>query len=544
METEIKEVKEEAKEETKEEISEQPKTVANPGQQQQQQKRVETEEEREERKRLKRERKRERRKEKKKDKQRDLTKNGGVGEQPPPEPGRCCMWLVKRHRYCHMQRTKDSLYCKAHTPDPTRIVCPLDPNHTVDPAELEKHLKKCPGTRLQKASRLPYYKLDLNTGSDDESDVGSKNNSKKCGKMEDVCSLPTSGDKDSEPVDVESDADICKEADEKRAKLDLLGAMIPKVKAAYAEASRIIPSPPPLEQLYDKAIEDAIPDIEISRKHGPQLISIVAHMKKEGMLAQESASNPAFVELGAGNGKLSRLVGLCAGPPAARVLMVDRGRFRHKAERLLGEDEEKKKSASDIKFERVVIDIKDFDMVNAPFCDDADSLVAFGKHLCGSACDLSLRCLASWIRQAKEPKFCAMTVALCCFHKCEWKSYPSKKWLKSLGFGKREFDVLRTMTSWNTSEYATEKGLDGTNGVTDSKTASGEELLVDGMTKAQLREIGIQARHILAAGRVVFLRELGFDTKVIRYVDEKLSPENLLLLSTWKEDEREKKEKA
>lgn len=465
-------------------------------------KKVETEEEREERKRLKRERKRERRKEKKKDKQRDLTKNGGVGEQPPPEPGRCCMWLVKRHRYCHMQRTKDSLYCKAHTPDPTRIVCPLDPGHTVKPEELEKHLKKCPGTRLQKASQLPYYKLDLNTGSDTEGDDSTDS----------------------------KDTEICKETEEKKAKLDMMSVMIQKVKVAYAEAAKIIPSPPTLEQLYDKSIEDAIPDIEISRKHGPQLISIVAHMKKEGMLAPEAASNPAFVELGAGNGKLSRLVGLCAGPPAARVLMVDRGRFRHKAERLLGEDEEKKKSASDIKFERVVIDIKDFDMVNAPFCDDADALIAFGKHLCGSACDLSLRCLASWIRQAKEPKFCAMTVALCCFHKCEWKSYPSKKWLKSLGFGKREFDVLRTMTSWNTSEYATEKGLDGTNGVNTS-----EEQVVEGMTKAQLREIGIQARHILAAGRVVFLRDLGFDTKVIRYVDEKLSPENLLLLSTWKE---------
>lgn len=516
IEEEEKKIEEEEKVEgveKKEEVKDKPVVP------QQQQKRPETEEEREERKRLKRERKRERRKEKKKDKQRDITKNGGVGERPPPEPGRCCMWLDKRHRYCHMQRTKDSLYCKAHTPDPRRIVCPLDPNHTVDPDELEKHLKKCPGTRLQKASQLPYYKLDLNTGSDNEGEAEKDAASKE---------KAAGGEEEAQ-----ADADICKERDEKKAKLDLLGAMIQKVKVAYVEAAKIIPSPPTLEQLYDKAIEDAIPDIEISRKHGPQLISIVAHMKKEGMLAPEAAANPAFVELGAGNGKLSRLVGLCAGPPAARVLMVDRGRFRHKAERLLGEDEEKKKSASDIKFERVVIDIKDFDMVNAPFCDDADALIAFGKHLCGSACDLSLRCLASWIRQAKEPKFCAMTVALCCFHKCEWKSYPSKKWLKSLGFGKREFDVLRTMTSWNTSEYATEKGLDGTNGV----NAGEEQPVVEGMTKAQLREIGIQARHILAAGRVVFLRELGFDTKVIRYVDEKLSPENLLLLSTWKPKE-------
>ena len=462
---------------------------------------------------------RQKKKERRKEKKKDLTKNGGVGEQPPPEPGRCSMWLPKRHRYCHMQRTKGSIYCKPHTPDPGRIVCPLDPGHTVDPAKLEKHLKKCPGTRLQKANQLPYYKLDLNTGSDDDDEE----------------------EEEEEGSDGPS-ATIATEETKKKVKLDTMSVMIQKVRKAYIEASKIIPAPPPLEQLHDTAIEAAVSDTESSQKHGPQLISIVAHMKRAGMLAPDGGvERPAFVELGAGNGKLSRLVGVCAGPPPARVLMVDRGRFRHKAERLRTVEEEKmdenssvvtrKKVGVDAKFERVVIDIKDFDMVHAPFCNDADALIAFGKHLCGSACDLSLRCLASWVRQSEEKrKFCAMTVALCCFHKCEWKSYPSKKWLKGLGFTKQDFDVLRTMTSWNTSGYATEKGLDGTNAA-----ASGDsEQLIDGLTRAQRREVGIQARQILAAGRVVFLRDLGFDTKVVRYVDEKLSPENLLLLATWK----------
>jgi len=399
--------------------------------------------------------------------------------RPPPVEGRCSFWLKNRRRYCHMQRTRGSEFCSEHTPSPTRIPCPLDPHHTVDSTKLEKHLKRCPGTRLQKSCELPCFKLDANLG--------------------DPIDCPGDGD----PAAVAAAAaagggtkETATTASEKE-----LEVVLAKVRAAFPASERVAPAP--LEQLQCAKCDEADP--LCSAKHGKQHSSLVAHMLAANMIRGGGGDRSALVEMGAGRGRLSYVVSRCCPDGASRILLVDRGRFRHAVEHArqqpaLGDD-----------FRRVLIDIKDLDLAKAPLCETATHVCCFGKHLCGAACDMALRCAVAWAKQPNTTRECSIAIALCCFHRTEWRSYVGKDCLAANGsFTRADFDILRTITSWNTG----------------SRTA-------DGPSNPEKQQIGRMARHVLVAGRVAFLREAGFDVRVVQYVDEAISPENLLLLASF-----------
>lgn len=382
-------------------------------------------------------------------------------KRPPPQEGRCSFWLRGRHRYCHMQRTKGSAFCAEHSPNTARIPCPRDPHHTVDPAKLEKHLRKCPGTRLEKSAALPYFRRDANLGDD--------------------------------VVAAASSSTVTTASEE------AIEELLARVRAAFPESEAVAPAP--LQVLRCAQCDAADP--LCSAKHGDQHSSLVAHMLAAGMIrgcgAGEGEDSAALVEMGAGRGRLSYVVARCCPDGARRVLLVDRGRFRHAVEHArkqpsLGDD-----------FKRVLIDIKDIDLARAPLCERAERVTIFGKHLCGAACDMALRCADAWPRTE-----CSVAIALCCFHRVEWRSYVGKEWLARNGFGREDFDMLRTVTSWNTG----------------TRTADG------GFSNPEKQRLGRMARHILVAGRVAYLRERGFDARVVQYVEEATSPENLLLLAT------------
>jgi len=513
-------------------------------------------------------------------------KKDGVVARPPPEEGRCCMWLESRHRYCHMQRTRGSLYCKPHTPDAARIPCPLDPHHTVLPQDLEKHLKRCPGTALSRASQLPYYSKDCNAGSDSEEE-GKKDEAPSKGKGSESVTSPEkkrARGASEETVKESGDEDADEEALRKLAEAGIadadeavVRALAVKVAAGYEKACEVIPSleTAVIEQLHNDACDKF--DTESSRKHAAQHTSILAHMEKEGMLRR----NTVFLELGAGTAHMSHLISLCLCPsevvakperpphqpgqqqakgaegedskkkeeeevktadsaaksePAVKktetFVLVDRGRFRHKAERM------QKYANPGHVFERVLMDIRDLDLSRVDTFKAAPAMVAYGKHLCGAASDLALRCINSWFGDGNRPvphestsskRYCAIAIALCCFHCCDWRSYTNKAWLKSLGFTREDFTLLRSLTSWNTSNYPLVTATDAT----ASSTAATESTVDKGFTTSEKRRLGMQARHILVAGRVLYLRQRGFSTKIVTYVPEAISPENLLLLAVW-----------
>ncbi|KAF6718742.1 tRNA:m(4)X modification enzyme TRM13-like [Oryzias melastigma] len=86
-----------------------------------------------------------------------------------PLPDRCSFFVERKKRFCKMMVRKGQRFCGEHANAAEggsirRIVCPLDPKHTVAEDKLEKHLKKCNSRQKPK----PVYHVEnINAGPED-----------------------------------------------------------------------------------------------------------------------------------------------------------------------------------------------------------------------------------------------------------------------------------------------------------------------------------------------------------------------------------------
>ena len=87
-------------------------------------------------------------------------------------------------------------------------------------------------------------------------------------------------------------------------------------------------------------------------------------------------------------------------------------------------------------------------------------VIAIGKHLCGAATDLAINSLVNFVRNSvskteqninKNKHVLGMMIALCCHHRCSWKTFAGKKYLlENYGFSPNEFTLLCGLSSWAT----------------------------------------------------------------------------------------------
>jgi tRNA:m4X modification enzyme len=346
-----------------------------------------------------------------------------------------------------------SLYCQNHlvvSRGEKRVPCPVDPSQCVplfailSPAgnltsmtvsliferKLESHSQKCLSAKRQKLElRPPWIVDDMNAGSDDESAT----------KPESVqLDSPPMAQADADRAFVPLAAPISRHSLNKPSKISTLDprqlqVLVDKVHAAYEKVSKELE----LRQLVDF---NTIPHFDLkphtadpraltptgafNSKHAPQHDSFLAHLRQLNALSQSCI----FVEYGAGRGTLSWVISQASG--GSDHILIDRGHFRRKAETRVRSAEKDSDALSHNLFMRVQADIKDFDMTKIPqlvAAAGAKKHVAFSKHLCGAATDLTLRC----IRGAKALESSAhvapdvVMIALCCHQKCSWKPFCS-----------------------------------------------------------------------------------------------------------------------
>ncbi|KFP39896.1 tRNA:m(4)X modification enzyme TRM13, partial [Chlamydotis macqueenii] len=407
--------------------------------------------------------------------------------------------------------------------DRKRIPCPLDPKHTVYEDQLQKHLKKC---NSREKPKPVYFVQDINAG------------------LKDVAEIPE------KQVPISS---LSKEE---------LENLIIKVKKASNGLELHLKE----QILSHQALQEALNDPkngESASKHLKQQASILGNMEKLHLLGP----GRCFVEFGAGRGKLSHWVDVALhNVENVQFLLVERATTRFKVDG--------KHKRRDSVFERLRVDIQHLCLKKVPILEKTKlPVVGIGKHLCGAATDLALRCLVEsyttcFDGENEEPApkrsrtdktevasnnpdnesnndckpVAGIVIALCCHHKCDWTHYVGREFFKSAGLGPVEFNYFQRMSSWatcgmremvtkaSTSEESEEQTSDTEHHEqTFSKTESGSDTLQGILTVEERKEIGCLCKLLIDHGRIEYLKQRGYKAALQYYTESAVSLENVLL---------------
>ncbi|NXP69653.1 TRM13 enzyme, partial [Ramphastos sulfuratus] len=320
--------------------------------------------------------------------------------------------------------------------------------------------------------------------------------------------------------------------------------------------------------LSHQALQEALNDPkngDSAFKHLKQQASILGNMEKLHLLGP----GRCFVEFGAGRGRLSHWVDVALqNVEDVQFLLVERATTRFKVDG--------KHKRKDSVFERLQVDIQHLCLKKVPILEKKKlPVVGIGKHLCGAATDLALRCLvesytacchgeneepapkrsrsdeAEMASNSYSDKECnkddckpvaGIVIALCCHHKCDWTHYVGREFFKSVGLGPVEFHYFQRMSSWatcgmretTTKASTSEESEDQTNDPeehdqTFSKTESGSDTFQGILTVEERKQIGYLCKLLIDHGRVEYLQQRGYKAALQYYTESAVSLENVLL---------------
>ncbi|XP_046329279.1 tRNA:m(4)X modification enzyme TRM13 homolog isoform X2 [Haliotis rufescens] len=322
-----------------------------------------------------------------------------------------------------------------------------------------------------------------------------------------------------------------------------------------------IPCPlDPKHTCYEDSLEKHLKKCNKSVTKNAVEASLVGHLDKLQLLKD----GVCFVEMGAGKGQLShwvqRAVEKC---DKVSFVLVDRGTIRYKLDNQHREEQGPK-------FERLRIDIEHLNLgkYNTISADDHRPVVAMGKHLCGAATDLALRCLLETLPKSDDNQTCeqspskkprtehkhrlpsGVVIALCCHHRCTWKAYVGKEFMKHCGISARDFQLLSSMSSWATCTWKgwRKTGIkqqpeqkdrpeedvgDSTADEHDIEAADINSAQTSGLklSETEREEIGRRCKRLIDYGRIKYLQHYQMDSNLREYIDHHLTPENIVLIA-------------
>ncbi|KAJ1843293.1 tRNA:m4X modification enzyme [Coemansia sp. RSA 2703] len=292
--------------------------------------------------------------------------------------------------------------------------------------------------------------------------------------------------------------------------------------------------------------------VKTNQKHALQQASLIGHLEKRGLLDPKYA----FVEFGAGKGELSVYVHTAVNASNTSdkadldIYLVDRKNFRQKFKVSEPEKIDKSEEGHSQQFHRICIDIRDLDLAGVSGLQVTDPLtgetrlrpiVAYSKHLCGAATDLTIRCLERY--QLSGGHVAGIAIALCCHHACRYSMYVDHEYLS---FGnddanglvagrsgwnddqRNTFRHIATMSSWAINQpLEPSESQDCTESVHYSR-----------LSYSQRVKAGHAIKRFLDIGRARYVRrQLSMeDAELVYYTLRDTSPENLALLATKIED--------
>jgi len=236
-----------------------------------------------------------------------------------------------------------------------------------------------------------------------------------------------------------------------------------------------------------------------------QIVALANHVLSE--LGQSSVADWRdcwSVEFGAGKGSLTQGIRKAAQGRLGGHFLVDRDRGLGGTNKRVVDND----FWTDGGCVRLRIDMANLCLAGLPDLH-RKRVIGVGKHVCGAATDLAVRCLIppSGSLSQDHPAAVSVVIALCCYHRCSWDAYLNQEWVIQSGFSPAEFDQIIKLTSW-CHIRATEHP--------------------DSLAKAQLANL---SKQFIDAGRVCYLLKRGFTASVATFVDASLTLENKALLA-------------
>ncbi|KAJ3325802.1 tRNA:m(4)X modification enzyme TRM13 [Blyttiomyces sp. JEL0837] len=421
-------------------------------------------------------------------------------QPPPPSPPQSNADPSKIIPYCADHRLLMNIQ------EPDRKVCPYGPPaHDIPASEYERHLKVC---NFRPKENPTYFKLNVN--------VRIPGEGLSEGNGEGTVAQATSEQGNARALAREKLSDMSTGA---------FNAFSDKIQKFWGTRKKegLDSWEWTTEVLEHSVITDFMANQTYSNKFLPQNSSLLGHMNKLGLLNQSQV----FMEFGCGQAEFSHWIHEVVGDPSSFIL-VDRAASKWKV---------KAGAVPSGTYEKIRIDIKDLWLEGIENLKDTreglESVVAYSKHLCGSATDLTLRCLQNYL--SNNPKLDVKGV--------------------ELGFLEEEFHFLTIMSSWavcGRRAWGNDNDQDNGNGSVggvdaddshvvandgaDEPTETSSETEINhytGLSYEQRRELGLMCKAILDLGRSKFLMSLGFKSKILRYISNDRTPENAALLA-WR----------
>lgn len=468
----------------------------------------------------------------------------------------CMHWTRRKESFCSKPCSAGTFFCEAHeTSNRGRVPCPLDPKHSVVLTKLSGHLRVCRGDGGGKTADEDD---NAPPGADDSECMELRFLARRllralwdCGALVDGEVCPEQPGE--EEFDIRTIVEIScdKEADEPGGSFD----------PPWPSGADLRLRPRPLEVLLPPCFEVAVaalgPDVAAGKqraqkaeKHALQQASIAGHLERAGWLSLldgncggvetcvqkiRARAGLCLVEFGAGTAQLSSAIASASREAVEQHVLVDRQGARRCADHGLGSGD----TASAVR--RVQCDIGDLDLRSAlraeckHVCgaDAAGSVevIGVGKHVCGAATDLTLRCCAGFVGSAgdgvagvgaggaADSRLRGVALALCCHHVCSWSSFVGQEWLVTRGISQQDFDGMRRFCKLAHSQYK-QRSSPAPAPVSEAARAA-----------AARAELGHLSKRLLDEARSAWLRGLGWRTRLLRFVPRSVSPENALLLA-------------
>ena len=197
---------------------------------------------------------------------------------------------------------------------------------------------------------------------------------------------------------------------------------------------------------------------------------------------------------------------------------------------------------SSFMFTRIVGDVKCLGVSISTVldCDSHSSdeesrrgLIAVTKHLCGGATDASLMALCS---PPLDSWMSALCFAPCCHQKLKRTQYCNMAFIEAIGLCKTHIGVQGKIqdVDWKNIRMLISMSKGGLrDGVTEGGEYKNSQML-QFLGKKRACELGRMARRLLEEGRMQYLQRHGYDTKLVKYCDERVTGDNWAIIAKKK----------